>query len=1135
MKNRILIIFSIILIALLSLTSCDPSEPKEPGESSGNESIKTNITPLDEANAVSIRPYCVMYSEIASEKEKASAVKVYEKIQELCGVIISSTSDYLGRGDEVPADAAEIVIGKTNRKDFTELRYSDYTIRREGKRIYICGGSAASTETAVELFISNYLCANGILIPDGGYYDHTAKYSLEKLTVEGVDIGEFKVFAENKSDAYLIQESLGNVIGWELQVDTKKTDGQHYIILDDTFGNLEGYEISIGGGNLTLRCNKYTADEAISYLKDKYFTSLSGTEINMTKEHNVKIYTDQKQEFAQYDGETVEIRDRAKELKLTQEVMDDSVVSRGNRVRLANVLRKAQNGEPVTVGMIGGSITQGSAKPTGYANLFKAWWESEFPSSKLTFINAGIGATGSMIGVHRVENDLLYESPDLVIIDFSVNDTNNDLAKETYESLVRKILKQENSPAVILMFFFNQSGDSVQGRHSEVGFNYSLPMISYKDAVWPEGKDKLYEWNELSNDSVHPNITGHAIAAELLINYIQNVEENLALIDERVESKLPAAITKASFDDSTILTRNNITPTTLGSFTDNTDTSLQFKNGWITKGGDQAIEFNLWNVNSIYLLYYKDHSGASGKADVLLNGEKITTLDADATKEWGSYAKYEEIVPSQNKNVNFKLSIKLSDDSKNKSFSILGIMVSYYTPTPIEPDEATMKMWEEYVDGKLEAANLSETEKEKSFIFIADTHWNENSMYDSILASASHVLKYASDSLGGATVIHGGDLFGGFTKKANENYPYNNVNYYRETALDLVENYMTNELYSNFGTNFLYAFGNHDTNIIGYRNVRDESKTTYYDKTLTADMAAERYLISDKDMYNSTVGLLGNTVVYDEEGIKELRKIMTELKYSETQLKEAEYMMRMHYYRDDAERKIRYIVVDTGGCGRTQMSLLNLGYCQYIPTQYKWFANTLKSTPSGYDVVVIGHELSDVKEYHAYDKNTETEFTTSQYINPIFDILTAFKLGEKVTVSQSPLAFAMDKSEFARAFIQANLITDFDFEKKFEGNIITLAGHEHLDLAWYINNDAKGTDKDVMFGSSERAGDGAILAINTGAANPYSTNPENQRNDGITMKYEGTESLRFDIVTLRDDGSVLLTRIGAGRDRVFAY
>ena len=84
---------------------------------------------------------------------------------------------------------------------------------------------------------------------------------------------------------------------------------------------------------------------------------------------------------------------------------------------LAAVMRKAEAGEPVTIACIGGSITQGTisngtddsqvSPKKSYADIYFSWWEQTFPDTEFTFINAGIGATDSYIGVHRVQKDVL--------------------------------------------------------------------------------------------------------------------------------------------------------------------------------------------------------------------------------------------------------------------------------------------------------------------------------------------------------------------------------------------------------------------------------------------------------------------------------------------------------------------------------------------------------------------------------------------------------------------------------------------------------------------------------------------------------------------------------------------------------
>ena len=102
--------------------------------------------------------------------------------------------------------------------------------------------------------------------------------------------------------------------------------------------------------------------------------------------------------------------------RTTEDMVRRSVLNTGNRARLADVMKRAQNGEGITFGVIGGSITQGtgaSGAQDKYAERALAWWIRSFPdaAAKIQYVNAGIGATDSYIGVHRAARDLLSKDP----------------------------------------------------------------------------------------------------------------------------------------------------------------------------------------------------------------------------------------------------------------------------------------------------------------------------------------------------------------------------------------------------------------------------------------------------------------------------------------------------------------------------------------------------------------------------------------------------------------------------------------------------------------------------------------------------------------------------------------------------
>ena len=126
----------------------------------------------------------------------------------------------------------------------------------------------------------------------------------------------------------------------------------------------------------------------------------------------------------------------------------------GNLYRMKNLMARAEAGETLNIGFLGGSITQGCLASTPelcYAYRVFQWWEKTFPQAEFHYINAGIGGTTSHFGTARAESDLLSHEPDFVIIEFSVNDDSTEFFRETYGGLVRRVWQDENEPAVMLV------------------------------------------------------------------------------------------------------------------------------------------------------------------------------------------------------------------------------------------------------------------------------------------------------------------------------------------------------------------------------------------------------------------------------------------------------------------------------------------------------------------------------------------------------------------------------------------------------------------------------------------------------------------------------------------------------------
>ena len=363
---------------------------------------------------------------------------------------------------------------------------------------------------------------------------------------------------------------------------------------------------------------------------------------------------------------------------LTDAMYERAVVSEGNKARLAKAMKKAANGEDITVGVIGGSITQGSSATDHnncYAELFHKYWVEKFPQSNVNFVNAGIGGTNSYLGVHRVDTQLLDSKPDAVIVEFSVNDTDKLMNKYSYDSLVRKILNCDSQPAVMLLFTTQEDGTSLWETHKEIGAAYDLPMLSYRAGGYPEVSAGTLDWKDISPDNIHPNDEGHKLIGQLVSRYLDSVYDDLDNIDDSSVAFDTPAYTADYYKEAKMLGASDITPQEISGFEQGGNSVYPelFPDNFVTEG-EGYLKFET-ECKCLGFFYLKKVDGKGGKYDVYVDGERKGTLDADFKGGWGNYGETQQILISKDSEKH-TVEIKLAEGSTNTSLTILGIMES---------------------------------------------------------------------------------------------------------------------------------------------------------------------------------------------------------------------------------------------------------------------------------------------------------------------------------------------------------------------------------------------------------------------------------------------------------------------------
>ncbi len=335
---------------------------------------------------------------------------------------------------------------------------------------------------------------------------------------------------------------------------------------------------------------------------------------------------------------------------ITERMKALSTYVKGNQARLAKAFNKAMNGEKLTVAYLGGSITQGSSAGDNlcYSKLTTDWLKETFPDAEIEYVRAGIGATGSYIGVHRANRDVLYSDPDLIFIDFSVNDGNAARDVDSYDSLLRKLWFHTSNPAIVTIAMTQENGTSFQKYHSEICKAYQIPMISYREAILDVIENGHIVWKDISDDNIHPNITGHAVLTEIITAYLQDVIDNIDSIDTETESDLSTPYTENKYENADILTPETTTPADATGWETDLEKFGNFGGYWTVRSKDGTFE----GVNPLKFeveaknigVFYGKLITTGGKFDVVVDGEVVKTIDSNFEGGWGSYVEAEDVI-----------------------------------------------------------------------------------------------------------------------------------------------------------------------------------------------------------------------------------------------------------------------------------------------------------------------------------------------------------------------------------------------------------------------------------------------------------------------------------------------------------
>lgn len=384
-------------------------------------------------------------------------------------------------------------------------------------------------------------------------------------------------------------------------------------------------------------------------------------------------------------------------------MVEKSLVSTGNNARIKSVIEKARKGEEVSLGFLGGSITDGEgANPNSLCYAERVYRDFQYAYSKndnVKFINAGQCGTPSSLGILRYDSDILGKNNnkpvDILFIEFSVNDPGEITKHGAYEGLIRKALNQGS--AVVMLYssqrFTKATAAATANDQADMiplGEYYELPQISMSNAMKDEVEVSKYFINWYWTDSLHPNNTGYMLMNDCIMNMFKKIDAEELKEDGKCGSKAlffnenkdfgllsviePNSV-KELLDDS----KSDLLSFDAGSFTGvDTDTGKKlssnqeekFPSNFMRVDGNKPITM-VAKCQAILFAYKQNNDNTLGILDVYVDGVKTpVSYNGYNSGAWGQGVPVLIDMPQFGEH---KIEFKMAEGSEEKNFTMYRI------------------------------------------------------------------------------------------------------------------------------------------------------------------------------------------------------------------------------------------------------------------------------------------------------------------------------------------------------------------------------------------------------------------------------------------------------------------------------
>jgi hypothetical protein len=369
------------------------------------------------------------------------------------------------------------------------------------------------------------------------------------------------------------------------------------------------------------------------------------------------------------------------------QMVELSLMYEGNYERIQKLIGKLRAGEEIRLAILGGSVTEGAgagSNDKGYAYQFLDALAEEYAANgkdQILYVNAGLSGTPSVLGWMRYQQDVvtpLGGDPDLLIIEFAVNDWQEATNGRAYESMVYEALSAKEDAAVICLCSVAKTAWNTQDSYLTIAKHYQIPLVSLKKALFTPKNETRVAATKYFMDDYHPKFYGHELMKDCLMNLFAKADA--------AESAAPAQIPENAVKgrDFTGIVQvdaaNKVKGMKTGSFGDVDDKvvtmyftkSASFPNNFYHKAGTKNDPLKMTVKCKKILVNYKTSTDKSfGTAQFIVDGKAVGTAEGYSAGGWNNCNVI--MVLDEKEAANHTFEVKMAEGSEDKAFTILSI------------------------------------------------------------------------------------------------------------------------------------------------------------------------------------------------------------------------------------------------------------------------------------------------------------------------------------------------------------------------------------------------------------------------------------------------------------------------------